>query len=96
MNFPLLNVFLSMMFFFLWIMWFFLVFWCAIDIFKSHDLSGWGKAGWLVLVILVPLFGVLVYLIVRGHKIAERGDIGPGSMGGEAYESYARDEGLTR
>ena len=94
MNFPLLDVFLSMMFFFLWILWFFLVFWCAIDIFKSHDLSGWAKAGWLVFVILVPLVGVLVYLIVRGHKIAERGDIGPGAKGPEAYEAYAREEGI--
>lgn len=96
MNFPLLDVFLSMMFFFLWILWFFMVFWCAIDIFKAHDLSGWGKAGWLLLVILVPLFGVLAYLIVRGHKIADRGGAGPAARAPEGYEAYARDEGLAR
>lgn len=94
MNFPLLDVFLSMMFFFLFIMWFFLVFWVAIDIFKSHDLSGWGKAGWLALDVLVPFFGVLIYLIVRGHKIAEHGDVGPTARGPEAYAAYAREEGL--
>jgi hypothetical protein len=53
---------------FLWI-------WIAIgvifDIFRSHDLSGWGKAGWLILIVVIPLFGVLIYLIVRGHKMSE-------------------------
>lgn len=96
MNFPLLDVFLSMLFFFLFILWFFLVFWVAIDIFKSHDLSGGAKAGWLALDIFVPFFGVIAYLIVRGHKISERGDIGPRARGPQAYDEYAREEGLTR
>jgi len=53
---------------FLWI-------WIAIgaiaDIFRSHDMSGWGKAAWLILIVLLPLLGVLIYLIARGHKMAE-------------------------
>ena len=40
-----------------------------IDIFRSHDLSGWGKAGWLVLIVLVPLLGVLIYVIARSDKM---------------------------
>ena len=49
--------------------------WIAIgviaDIFRSHDMSGWGKAAWLLLIVLLPLLGVLIYLIARGHKMAE-------------------------
>ena len=44
---PLLDVFLAMMWFFLWVLWFFLLFRVIMDIFRSHDLGGWGKAaGW--------------------------------------------------
>lgn len=42
------------------------------DLFRSHDLSGWAKAGWLILLIILPLIGVLIYLIVRGHGMAQR------------------------
>jgi hypothetical protein len=45
---PLLDVFLTMMWFFLWVLWFFLLFRVIMDVFRSHDLGGWGKAGWLV------------------------------------------------
>ncbi|MCU1489762.1 MAG: Phospholipase-D-nuclease N-terminal/Short C-terminal domain [Acidimicrobiaceae bacterium] len=58
------------------ILWFFLAFievWLAImvfiDIFRSHDLPGWAKALWLILVVVVPLVGILAYLIVRGDKM---------------------------
>jgi hypothetical protein len=54
--------------FFLWI-------WVAIivfsDIFRSHDMSGWLKALWIVAIFILPLFGVLLYLIVRGRKMRE-------------------------
>ena len=72
MNFPLLQIFLEMMYFFLWILWFFLLFRIITDLFRSTDVGGWGKAAWIVLVILLPLFGVLIYLIVRGGGMAER------------------------
>ena len=58
------------------LLWFFLFFveiWLMIavftDLFQSSDLSGWAKAGWVVLVILFPLIGILAYLIVRGQKM---------------------------
>jgi hypothetical protein len=44
----------------------------VLDLFRSHDLSGWAKAGWLILLIVLPLIGVLIYLIVRGHGMADR------------------------
>ena len=65
-SYPLLNVFLTMMWFFPWALWLFLLFWIILDIFRSRDLSGWAKAGWLIFVIVLPFLGVLVYLIARG------------------------------
>lgn len=71
-NFPLLDIFLSMLWFFLWILWIFLVVRILMDIFVSDDMSGWAKAGWTVMVVLVPLLGVLIYLIARGRSMRER------------------------
>lgn len=71
-NYPLLDVFLSMLWFFLWVLWIVLLFWIILDIFRSRDLSGWGKAGWLLFVIVIPLLGVLTYLIARGGSMHER------------------------
>lgn len=71
-SYPLLNVFLTMVWFFLWILWIFLVCSIIFDIFRSRDLGGWAKAGWTIFVIVLPFLGVLVYLIARGGKMYER------------------------
>ncbi|MFJ3829283.1 SHOCT domain-containing protein [Streptomyces sp. NPDC090046] len=71
-DYPLLNLFWTMLWFFLWVMWFFLLFKVITDVFRDHTLGGWGKAGWLVVVLLLPFLGVLVYLIARGHSMHER------------------------
>src|SRR5262249_54913452 len=71
-SYPLLNVFWTMVEFFLWILWIWILIWIFIDIFRSHDLSGWGKALWFLFVLFIPLIGVLVYLIVRGSSMQER------------------------
>jgi hypothetical protein len=71
-TYPLLNVFWSMLIFFLWVIWIWVLIMVFIDIFRSHDLSGWAKALWFVFVLLIPLIGVLVYLITRGDKMHER------------------------
>jgi hypothetical protein len=73
-DYPLWNLFLTMMWFFLWVLWLMLLFWIIMDIFRSHDLSGWAKAGWLVLVLIVPFLGILVYMVVRGGQMHERRD----------------------
>lgn len=72
MNYPLLDIFLSMLWFFLWILWIWLVIWILMDIFRSDDMGGWAKAAWTIFVILLPLFGVLIYLIARGHSMRDR------------------------
>ncbi|MFC0842857.1 MULTISPECIES: SHOCT domain-containing protein [Streptomyces] len=71
-DYPLLNIFWTMLWLFLWVMWFFLLVKVVTDVFRDHGLSGWGKAGWLILVLLLPYLGVLVYLIARGKGMAER------------------------
>lgn len=71
-NYPLLDAFLTMLWFFLWILWIFLLFRVVLDIFRDDALSGWGKAGWLVFILVLPFVGVLVYLIARGARMGER------------------------
>jgi hypothetical protein len=63
---------LSFFLVFLWIAWIWLVISILIDIFRSDDLSGWGKAGWTLLVVFLTWIGVLIYLIARGKDMNER------------------------
>jgi hypothetical protein len=62
----------TMLIFFLWIMWFWLLFTVWADIFRRHDTSGWGKAGWLIFTIVLPFLGVFVYLIAESQGMADR------------------------
>ncbi|MER7704632.1 SHOCT domain-containing protein [Kitasatospora sp. NPDC097605] len=89
-NYPLLNIFWTMLELFLWILWFFLLFKIITDIFRSHDMGGWAKAGWLVLVILLPLIGVLAYVIARGKSMGER-DVAQAQKADAAFKAYIRD-----
>ena len=63
---------LSFFLIFIWVAWIWLVISILIDIFRSDDLSGWGKAGWTILVVFATWFGVLIYLIARGKGMNER------------------------
>jgi Short C-terminal domain/Phospholipase_D-nuclease N-terminal len=65
------DVFLSMLWFFLFFIWIWLLISVFSDIFRSPDLSGWGKGLWTVFVIVLPYLGVFVYLIARGNKMGE-------------------------
>ncbi|MGO9078320.1 MAG: SHOCT domain-containing protein [Streptosporangiaceae bacterium] len=89
-GYPLLDLFLTMLYFFVWILWIFLVIRIIIDIFASHDISGWAKAGWLIFIVILPFIGVLVYLIARGHHMAER-QAKAAQAQDEAVRKYVRD-----
>ena len=65
------QVFWSMLWFFLFFIWIWLLIIVFSDIFRSHDLGGGAKALWVIFVILLPYLGVFVYLIARGHKMQE-------------------------
>jgi Short C-terminal domain len=71
-SYPLLGAFWTILEIFLWVIWFWILITVFIDIFRSHDLSGWGKALWFLFVLIIPLIGVLVYLIVRGGSMQQR------------------------
>ena len=71
-QYPLLGVFWTIFEIFLWVIWFWILITVFIDVFRSHDLNGWGKALWFLFVLFIPLIGVLVYLIARGGKMHER------------------------
>ena len=65
------QVFWSFLWFFLFFIWIWLLIVVFSDLFRSHDLSGWAKAAWIIGIIILPYLGVLIYLIARGHKMAE-------------------------
>jgi hypothetical protein len=71
-DYPLLNIFLSMLYFFLFVIWIFLVFSVLVDVFRSRDLGGLSKALWVIFIIALPLLGVLAYLLIRGGSMHER------------------------
>ena len=71
-SYPLLDAFWTILEIFLWVIWFWILITVFVDIFRSHDLSGWAKALWFLFVLIIPLIGVLVYLIARGGSMHER------------------------
>ena len=71
-DYPLLDLIWTMLVFFLWIMWFWLLFTVWGDIFRRDDLSGWGKTGWLIFTLALPFLGVFVYLISQNKGMTTR------------------------
>ncbi len=71
-TYPLLDAFWTMLWFFAFVLWIWLLIFIFMDIFRSHDIGGFAKALWVIFVIVLPLLGVLVYLIARGGKMHER------------------------
>ncbi|MEU2244409.1 SHOCT domain-containing protein [Streptomyces sp. NPDC018338] len=88
-DYPLLDLFWTMLWFFVWIMWLFLLFKVITDIFRDHELGGWGKAGWLAFCILLPYLGVLVYVIARGKSMGQR-DVKQAKASEAAFQDYIR------
>ncbi|HEU0024836.1 MAG TPA: SHOCT domain-containing protein [Thermoleophilaceae bacterium] len=71
-DYPLLDVIWTMLVFFAWVIWFWILITVLSDLFRRHDVSGWGKAAWTLFVIVLPFLGVLVYLGTQGKGMAER------------------------
>jgi hypothetical protein len=88
-SYPLLDAFLTILWIFLFVIWFFILFRIIFDIFRSHDLSGWGKAAWLIFILFLPFLGVLVYLIARGGKMHER-DIQMAKAQDQQFRTYVQ------
>jgi hypothetical protein len=71
-DYPFLDVIWTMIVFFAWVIWFWLLITILADVFRRHDLSGIGKVGWTVFVIVLPFLGVLIYLGTQSKHMAER------------------------
>jgi type VI protein secretion system component VasK len=90
MSYPLLNLFLTMLWFFLWILWLIMLFRVIMDIFRDDGLKGWAKAGWLIFVCVLPFLGIFVYLIARGRQMGER-ELRHAQHQEQAFREYIRD-----
>jgi ABC-type multidrug transport system fused ATPase/permease subunit len=88
-SYPLLDVFFSMIWFFVFVLWIWLLISIVFDIFRSHDMGGLAKALWLLFIIVLPFLGVLVYLIARGGQMHERTQASARSQE-ESLRAYVR------
>jgi len=89
-SYPVLGAFWTIVMIFLWVIWFWILITIIIDIFRSHDLSGWAKALWFVFILFLPLIGVLVYLIARGGKMHEH-EVRQAQRQEEQLRSYVQE-----
>jgi hypothetical protein len=71
-DYPFLNILWTMIIFFCWVVWIWIMIVILTDVFRRRDISGWGKAGWVVFLIVLPFLGALVYLIAQHDKMADR------------------------
>jgi ABC-type multidrug transport system fused ATPase/permease subunit len=88
-SYPILDIFLTTLYFFLFIIWIWLLIMVFIDVFRSHDMGGWAKALWVIFIIILPFLGVFVYLIARGGKMHERA-AQQAAQQQKAFDSYVK------
>jgi hypothetical protein len=85
-----MDVLWSMIIFFFWVIWIWIVFTVLIDVFRRHDIGGWGKAGWVIFVVVLPWLGVLIYLIAEHDGMRERG-MKQAQAQQQQFDQYVRD-----
>ncbi len=89
-DYPFLDVLWTLLVFFGWVIWFWILITVFSDLFRRHDISGWAKAGWIVLCIVLPFIGVLIYVGTQGHGMAERRAQDTKAAQSE-FDTYVRD-----
>jgi hypothetical protein len=89
-SYPVLDAFLTMLYFFLFVIWIWLLIMVFMDVFRSHDIGGGAKALWVIFIIILPFLGVFVYLIARGGKMQERAAQQAAEQQ-KAFDSYVRE-----
>ncbi|MGH3732411.1 MAG: PLDc N-terminal domain-containing protein [Acidimicrobiales bacterium] len=94
-SYPMLDVFVSTLYFVLFIFWIILVFHIMLDIFRSHDLGGVGKTLWILVMLVLPLIGSLVYVLVRGGGLHAR-SVSTSQMDRKDFEDYIRQVANTK
>ncbi|HUK98689.1 MAG TPA: SHOCT domain-containing protein [Gaiellaceae bacterium] len=88
-SYPFADVMWTMLVFFVWILWFWLLFTVFADVFRRHDISGWVKTLWVIFVIILPFLGVFIYLIVESKGMAQR-NIDRANEAKSQFDSYVR------
>jgi Phospholipase_D-nuclease N-terminal len=88
-DYPFVDVLGSMLFFFLWVIWFWLLIKVFADIFRRHDIGGGAKTLWIIFVIILPFLGVFIYLITQNNQIADR-DAAQIADSQRQFDSYVR------
>jgi ABC-type multidrug transport system fused ATPase/permease subunit len=88
-TYPLLSIFWTMLEFFLFFVWIWLLVGIFADIFRSHDMGGLAKALWVIFVVIFPFLGVLIYLIARGGSMHERAER-QAAQQHKAFDAYMR------
>ena len=89
-DYPFMDVLWSMIIFFFWVIWIWIVITVLIDVFRRHDIGGWAKAAWVVFVVILPWLGVLVYLIAQHDGMQER-SIKQAQSQRQEFDDYVRE-----
>jgi uncharacterized membrane protein YcjF (UPF0283 family) len=89
-DYPFLEILWTMIIFFAWVAWIWIAITVFVDIFRRHDISGWGKAAWVVFVIILPFLGVLIYLIAQHDGMRERSTKSAQAQQ-QAFDQYVKE-----
>jgi hypothetical protein len=94
-GYPLLDVFISTLYFALFLFWLIIAFHVFVDLFRSHDLSGAAKTLWILLILILPLVGSLLYVLIRGGKMHQH-EVRASQASQQAFEDYIRQIANTK
>ena len=89
-DYPFMDVLWSMIIFFFWVIWIWIVVTVLMDVFRRHDIGGWAKAAWVIFVVILPWLGVLVYLIAQHDGMRER-SLKQAEAQKQQFDQYVRD-----
>src|SRR6266550_4088045 len=96
-DYPFLSIFWTMLIFFAWVVWIWMMVVILTDVFGRRDISGWAKAAWCVFMIVLPFIGVLTYLIVQhdgmSQRAAERASAANQEFDARVRQAAASDDG---
>jgi hypothetical protein len=91
-DYPFMDVLWSMIIFFFWVIWIWIVITVLIDVFRRHDIGGFAKALWVIFVVILPWLGVLIYLIAEHDGMRER-SMKQAQTEKKAFDEYVRGAG---
>jgi putative oligomerization/nucleic acid binding protein/phospholipase D-like protein len=88
-DYPFLDIVGTMLIFFAWVIWFWILIRVLTDVFRRHDLSGWAKGAWTLFMIVAPFLGVLIYLIAHGQDMGRR-DVEQAQAAQSQFDDYVK------